>query len=270
MSFSKESPLIPLLSGMIGGMSSSIASYPIQKIVTQIQAGQYKSFSNAISTILKEGVKINELYIGLKIGMITSALKHGIYYFWYVLFRKTIIRYCEKTGRNFGIILDLFIGLLAGVATLFFLTPLFVVHHRLILEKKKDTEKPKNATQILKELWNEEGISGLFRGFGSGLILTINPAIQYMAYEQLKNKFPKMSFSLLGVISKLISTILTYPFLTIMVKDQIEKKKKKRVKSYDSSLFNGLDAKIYQNIISNASLFYFRRLAEKFFGIGIK
>ena len=163
--------------------------------------------------------------------------------------------------------MDLLVGLVAGIATIFFLTPLYVAHHRIQTEKKKEDGKSKSASKILIDLWNQEGMHGIFRGLGSGIFLTINPAIQYTLFEQMKIKFPKMSFILLGAISKLFATIITYPFLTKMVQDQVDiKKKKKEFKS----LFKGMDGKLIQCILSNAFLFYFRKLTERFLGIDIK
>lgn len=71
------------------------------------------------------------------------------------------------------------------------------------------------ASSILKK----EGIAGLYSGVGAALVLVINPIIQYTVFEQVKNKVSKFKtlsnfdFFLLGALSKLVATGITYPYM---------------------------------------------------------
>src|SRR6185369_8134818 len=71
---------------------------------------------------------------------------------------------------------------------------------------------------VLRILRND-GISAFWQGVIPALILVINPIIQYTVFEQLKicwRKFKKLGnsdFFLLGAVSKLVATGLTYPYM---------------------------------------------------------
>ena len=312
--FSNESKFgkiaLPFVSGLSSGVLSSMVTYPLYNLVTQIQCGQFESFGEAVKK-----VTLNDLYVGLKLGTLASGLKQGIYYFWYLLFRRAANRLCCKYGLSMGAAFDLLVGLIAGAATVFLLTPITVVLHRLQAYKKvyknkissetknekmnseveakmnkdiiskningydnmrkdslpmKEGEKrPPTASKVLFDLLQEEGLSGLFRGLGSNLFLTINPAIQYATVEQMKKYVPNGSHALFGASSKLLSTLLTYPFSTISIQHQVHSQEQLATGQMGkfSSLFRGCDAKLVQTIISNALLFSFRKVFNKMFNI---
>eukprot|EP00923_Selenidium_pygospionis_P053058 GHVN01091892.1.p1 GENE.GHVN01091892.1~~GHVN01091892.1.p1 ORF type:complete len:185 (+),score=12.11 GHVN01091892.1:151-705(+) len=90
---------------------------------------------------------------------------------------------------------------------------------------------PMNVKQILRHVYEQEGIQGFYRGFGASLILCSNPAITSVAFDQLKallqppssgesdivfNKHASItswqSF-LLGAFAKALATAVTYPYI---------------------------------------------------------
>lgn len=76
----------------------------------------------------------------------------------------------------------------------------------------------------------EEGVAGLWSGVCSSLILTINPAIQFMVYEAMKRQMQKVyearqlsSFVVFGVgaVAKTVATVLTYPIQLVQAKQRV-------------------------------------------------
>ena len=87
--------------------------------------------------------------------------------------------------------------------------------------------------------WQTEGIVGLYRGVGLAIIGVSNGAIQFMAYEQLKQwrssaylrrtssdarfseqqldnvKLPNVEYTLISGAAKLFAILLTYPYQVI-------------------------------------------------------
>ena len=75
---------------------------------------------------------------------------------------------------------------------------------------------------VAREIIRDEGVTGLWLGIKPGMVLTVNPAITYGAYERLKSILllaraaagtadkltPGMSF-LLGAFSKTLATIVS-------------------------------------------------------------
>lgn len=85
---------------------------------------------------------------------------------------------------------------------------------------------------MLKRIFNEEGPSGFYKGLFPSLILTINPIVQYIIYEFLKGKLsgPNGQISSANIVwisalSKLVTTLLTYPALSIKTLFQANEKK---------------------------------------------
>jgi hypothetical protein len=89
-----------------------------------------------------------------------------------------------------------------------------------------------------REIIREEGVTGLWLGIKPGLVLTVNPAITYGAYERVKSiilvaqeKAAAVSSSapgkltpgtnfLVGALSKTLATVVTYPYIMAKVRIQ--------------------------------------------------
>jgi adenine nucleotide transporter 17 len=85
----------------------------------------------------------------------------------------------------------------------------------------------------------QEGISGFYKGLIPSLFLTINPIIQYIFYEYLRAKLidatgniSSKNIIIISAVSKLITTLATYPALTVKTLFQAnEKKSAKEIKN---------------------------------------
>ena len=82
--------------------------------------------------------------------------------------------------------------------------------------------------ETAREIISESGPRGLWTGLKPGLVLTVNPAITYGAFERLKSavlarpgrantKLGIAESFWLGVCSKAIATIVTYPYIFVSV-----------------------------------------------------
>lgn len=84
----------------------------------------------------------------------------------------------------------------------------------------------------MMKILNEEGIEGFFKGITPSLILTLNPVIQFTIYEFMKDNFARSSSGLkahhiafISFVSKFVTTIVTYPLMTIKTIFQANDKK---------------------------------------------
>jgi adenine nucleotide transporter 17 len=86
------------------------------------------------------------------------------------------------------------------------------------VEGEDKSRKPSFLT-VGASILKNEGVKGLYAGVRAALVLVINPIIQYTVFEQLKNKISRsknlsnFDFFLLGAISKLCATGITYPYM---------------------------------------------------------
>lgn len=117
-------------------------------------------------------------------------------------------------------------------------------------------------------MYFEEGIGSFFKGVLPAIIMTINPMIQYMIYETLRKSFlsndgeiSSSNIIWISLLSKLITTIATYPILTIKTLFQSNEKKSTREiiniildmleNNGFSGLYKGITAKMAQTLINN-------------------
>jgi adenine nucleotide transporter 17 len=89
----------------------------------------------------------------------------------------------------------------------------------LTVRKGVQSDKNQTALSIATDIFQQEGIAGLYAGVGAALALVINPIIQYTVFEHIKTKIAKVralssfDFFLLGAFSKLVATGVSYPYL---------------------------------------------------------
>ncbi|KAI8391541.1 mitochondrial carrier domain-containing protein [Radiomyces spectabilis] len=269
------------LSGAGGGIVSMALTYPLVSISSRLQVQKsdqskdaYKNTMDAFFKILKsEGPK--GLYSGLSSGVFGIAITNGVYYYCYEAV-KSIFEKTKGKGKPMSTPESMLAGALAGCAVVLATHPIWTVNTRLTVRKGVDEEgqsKKSNAFAVGASILKKEGLAGLYSGVGAALVLVINPIIQYTAFEQIKNKISKMKtlsnldFFLLGAISKLCATAITYPYIVIKSRMQVSQKKEERYTSiWDgfqkiiasegiAGLYKGISSKIVQSVLTAAFLF---------------
>ncbi|KAG9509148.1 Peroxisomal membrane protein PMP34, partial [Fragariocoptes setiger] len=185
----------------------------------------------------------------------------------------------EKTA-----IKDLLIGAIAGTVNVLTTTPLWVVSQRLKMKGAKvregDEHLLKNSEYhgLLDGLYKvrrQEGVSALWSGTLASLVLVSNPAIQFMIFEGLKRnlqdllsrqQLSPMHIFLLGGISKLVSTLVTYPIQLVQSKKRhgsqdVKEKSMTAIlteiveKDGVNGAYRGLESKLLQTVIATALMY---------------
>lgn len=145
--------------------------------------------------------------------------------------------------------------------------------------KATTLDSPDSFLGVAREILNEDGITGLWRGLKPSLVLTVNPAITYGVYERVKNIImaasdgkmtPAKSF-LVGAVSKTLATVVTFPY--ILSKIRLQAKNTPYKGAVDclkqiakekglSGWYQGMQAQITKAVLAQALLFYFRDYFE--------
>ncbi|KAI9090037.1 mitochondrial carrier domain-containing protein [Phlyctochytrium arcticum] len=273
------------LAGAGGGMISMALTYPLTTLSTRSQvskAGTKISQVQAFQKIMKEeGPK--GLYSGINSAIFGIAITQFVYYYWYELVKAGI----EKgvaAGRALTIGENMLTGAIAGAATASLTNPIWVVNTRQVVKKESldDNGKPvlkkQSTIQTAMRILREEGPMGFFQGILPALILVINPVIQFTVFERLKawlqnrkGELGGIDFFLLGAISKLAATSITYPY--IVVKSRMQLKQTDESTRYTSvldgfrkiiaqegvkGLYKGIEAKLLQSVLAAAFTFAFK------------
>jgi hypothetical protein len=150
-----------------------------------------------------------------------------------------------KTNAAPGIGIELSLGAVAGALAQIFTIPISVVTTRQQTQKKADR---KGALATAREVMDgPDGVAGLWRGIRASMVLVVNPAITYGAYERLRTAIypnkkalqPHEAFRechscsvpslhenlikltqsslVLGALSKMLATVITQPLIVAKV-----------------------------------------------------
>ncbi|KAK9454304.1 mitochondrial carrier domain-containing protein [Dipodascopsis uninucleata] len=184
-------------------------------------------------------------------------------------------------------------GAIAGSATVVVTNPIWVVNTRMTV-RSGGAKTPKSTVQTIKDIIEKDGFKAFLAGIFPALVLVINPILQYTIFERLKaliekrRKLKPFDYFILGALGKLVATITTYPYITVKSRMQVQRSSKtkaagekssehsdlssdepvytgtisaiKQIAKQESiaSLYNGIDSKLVQSVLTSAFLFYFK------------
>lgn len=145
----------------------------------------YESTIDALVKIAeKEGV--SGLYSGIAGSLLGVASTNFAYFYWYSVVR-TLYMASHSTPKPPGTAIELSLGAVAGAVAQIFTIPVSVITTRQQTQPKNDRKGLLETGREVIE--SEDGWSGLWRGLKASLILVVNPAITYGAYQRLKDVF---------------------------------------------------------------------------------
>lgn len=221
--------------------------------------------------IREEGV--STLYRGM-IPVLQSLCISNFVYFYTFHSLKAL-----SSSSNQSAVRDLLLGTCSGIVNVLTTTPCWVVNSRLKMKglngnRDDETTKYSNLFEGLVYITRTEGFRGLWAGAVPSLLLVCNPALQFMMYESLKRRVngknpSAITFFLIGALSKTFATVLTYPLQLIQTKLRHGKSLEAMPSNASviqmllhivktsgvDGLFRGLEAKIWQTVLTAALMF---------------
>ncbi|KAA8643537.1 hypothetical protein EYZ11_009809 [Aspergillus tanneri] len=288
------SPWGSAVAGATGAVLANALVYPLDLVKTKLQvqvknanskedAVHYKSTLDAINKIMeKEGIE--GLYSGIAGSLIGVASTNFAYFYWYSVVR-SIYMASSRATKTPGTAVELSLGAVAGAIAQIFTIPVAVITTRQQTQPKEDK---KGLIETGREVVNsEDGWSGLWRGLKASLILVVNPAITYGAYQRLKdvifpgkNSLKPWEAFLLGALSKALATIATQPLIVAKVGLQSRPPPGREGKPFKTfgevmryiiqnegplSLFKGIGPQIMKGLLVQGLLMMTKERMELFF-----
>ncbi|KAJ9154776.1 Peroxisomal adenine nucleotide transporter 1 [Pleurostoma richardsiae] len=236
---SKVAPIGPwgrATAGATGAVLANVLVYPLDIVKTRLQVqvnakhddlsttegtdeAHYSSTWDALTKLYDdEGIK--GLYAGMTGSLIGVASTNFAYFYWYSVVRSLYLR-AAKSGATPSTAAELSLGAVAGAIAQLCTIPVAVVTTRQQTQTKGERKGMLETAREVIE--GEDGVFGLWRGLKASLVLVVNPAITYGAYERLKPiLFPGQVLSpwqafVLGALSKSLATITTQPLIVAKV-----------------------------------------------------
>ncbi|KAG0222899.1 hypothetical protein BGW42_003542 [Actinomortierella wolfii] len=264
------------IAGAGGGIISMALTYPLITISSRLQVQKdgkskdaYKSGWDAVRKIIaKEGIR--GLYSGLDSALFGISLTNYTYYYFYE-FTKSVINKAQMSTLE-----QMSAGAVAGAATVMITNPVWVVNTRIATRNAASpSARPMGTIETAMQMIRESGFKSFWQGVTPALILVINPIIQYTVFEKLKDRIAKsralssFDFFILGAISKLAATAITYPYIVVKSRMQLKQSDDakerytsimdgfRKIVKYEgvAGLYKGIESKLLQSILTASFLF---------------
>jgi len=231
-----------LVAGVGGGVAATSVLHPLDllKLRFAVNDSQWRlsrasrpSYLTTVREILQaEGVP--GLYRGLTPNIAGAGSAWGFYFLFYNAGKSWLQG--GDPGRQLSPAHHLAAASLAGVTTLSLTNPIWVVKTRLCLQTEQSRQY-RGFLHALAQIARQEGLRGLYSGFLPGLFGVSHGAVQFVAYEELKNlyhnhhrqpittKLGTLEYLTFAALSKLLAALVTYPYQVVRARLQDSRNK---------------------------------------------
>lgn len=273
--------------GAAGGTSAISVFYPLNIIRTRLQTDDPGKRAKTMTQVA-QGIIRDEGLLGLFTGwwgqIVALGSSNFVYFYCYNMLKVIVMK---KNKRQITPLMNLAVGAVAGVINVLCTTPLWMVCTQLAVQRKKkragsrDREPYKGMWDGLTRCFNEEGVSGLWKGVIPNLMLVSNPTIHFFTYERVRIVMSKaaekrgspitsLEFFCMGALAKAIATVFTYPIQIAQSQLRNDRKDAQGNRKYSGTLdcllkiyatagfrgwFRGMGAKLWQTVLTAAFQF---------------
>eukprot|EP01100_Stratorugosa_tubuloviscum_P012568 TRINITY_DN5_c0_g2_i1.p1 TRINITY_DN5_c0_g2~~TRINITY_DN5_c0_g2_i1.p1 ORF type:complete len:296 (-),score=137.07 TRINITY_DN5_c0_g2_i1:239-1126(-) len=225
--------IVELFAGSIAGVVADAITHPADTIRArlQVQKNQTGTLEAFALTINKDGWKA--LYRGFPIVATFTVPAHGFYFFGYEVSKRALRKDLPNDKKPASV--HFLSGIVAELCGALLWTPMDVVKQRLQVQGTIiQCYKYNGSIDAIKTIFREEGINGLYRGFGAGLLL-YGPFVgmYFVFYEQAKiftkkhtnyQTLPMWMTLFCGASASACAAAITTPLDVVKTRIQVQKK----------------------------------------------
>ncbi|KAG9317081.1 mitochondrial carrier domain-containing protein [Chiua virens] len=240
-SFFPTAALDHAVAGLGAGVVAVLCMHPLDllKVKLQVstskpQGGIGKQIWNSLRSI-QENQGWKGLYRGVVPNIVGNASSWGLYFLFYNMLKKR----ASGDDPNFKLSPGAYLlcSAQASAATAIMTNPVWVVKVRMFTTRAGDPTSYRGLWHGFSSIYRTEGIRGLWKGTSLALFGVSNGAIQFMAYEEMKqwgfeqkrkrlaragktttpedDKLSNMAYTVMSGASKLFALGVTYPYQVI-------------------------------------------------------
>ncbi|KAF8835713.1 mitochondrial carrier [Paxillus ammoniavirescens] len=220
-------PFVQAVSGSLGAASANASTYPLDVITTRIQANKSQSLRKLLTAY-----RLSSLYDGLLTDAGATLLSSFVYYYAYSFLRALFARGKSKTAI-LAVSEELAIGYFSGILSRAVTTPLSIITVRMQTEREVDLDgvelhdSPRSTTSlsfraVCKQIHDEAGLRGFWKGFTTTFLLSLNPAITLYLFQLFRRVVlkgrdraappPSRAF-IGGALANSVAVTLLYPLI---------------------------------------------------------
>lgn len=241
-------------SGSVGTAISTAALYPLDFVTTRLKAQRstpldgevgvhYNGILDGLKDIVQNEGGIRALYRGLGTDVGKSVIDSFLFFGFYNYLRRKQASSSSSGQRSTRALQELALGALAGACTRALTTPIANVVAR---KQTSSDDGNKSLSALLKEIYHESGLLGLWSGYSATLVLTMNPSITFFVDRRLaKRIIPALEEEdipvayiafLIAAFSKASATAITYPFQAAKTRLQVARTPDREAASSEKSV----------------------------------
>ncbi|ORY87768.1 mitochondrial carrier domain-containing protein, partial [Protomyces lactucae-debilis] len=201
--------------GLCAGAVSTTAMHPLDMVKTRMQVGDGTTLS--LLKQIHQGYGLRGLYRGLGTNLVGGMLGWSFYFAWYGQIKHLFGSARRRLDAHEYLASSGTAGLLTALCT----NPIWVIKTRMLTTNRDDAMAYRNAIYGLRKILKAEGIRGLYRGVVPSMFGVSHAALQFTAYEKLKDwrmrtwsEQPMNTWDFLEVsaASKAVAVVVTYPY----------------------------------------------------------
>nr|QKK35442.1 mitochondrial Flx1 [Starmerella bombicola] len=203
-----------VIAGCVAGAVTTAAMHPFDVVKVRLQVNQYLTFSAALEDLWRS--PLTEAYRGLTPNLLGNAVAWGAYFGSYEVLQG--IAFGDQLRYNPTSSVYLFCSFAAGIWTQAITNPIWVVKTRILGSKSTDKGAPASLRDTFKQIYQQAGLMGFWRGFLPGTLGTAQSAAYFALYGPLKpwikqryNLPDPVTYFISSAIAKSIAATVMYP-----------------------------------------------------------
>ncbi len=228
------------VAGCLAGGAAVAVLHPLDLLKTRFQAtssGEYQrlfSVPRQLQAIYQHG-GVPALYRGFTANLAGSTCSWGLYFVFYRIMQERLRSAAAlQPDQSLSSPQYFLASGTAGLLTVLLCNPLWLAKTRLCqppVNGPPSLQYSGGLIDCLRKTRRAEGLAGLYRGLPAGLLGTVHGAVQFMTYERLKaatvsifqldRPLGTLEFLLLSASSKIVASLLTYPYQVVRCRMQL-------------------------------------------------